>query len=554
MEARDVIETLAIVLGGVLGILGGAAGWLAVTPEYESTGTIRVVPVLPRGVELEDQTLPMYTSWVNTQAALIQSQANLASALQRNEWRPLVEEGREIPSLRTLMQNVTVEHPRNSEHIEVAYTHPDPVVAQRAVQTIIAAYEVRHEGTQLRDNRLNGLEERRTNLQAEQQSLRDARRRIGDRFGTDDLSAIYSAKITQANRLEARLAEVEMALATVATGDEEEGTEGNAAVPNLEDVGDELAADFDADSLEDDDQLGADLTLNDIAAMDQQTRRYIEQRQSLDRELRRLTLSLGDNHREVKQARSLRDSISETLENHVADLRSRYTGSDFGLNGEASIADLERQREMLTEAYSAALTEAVEIGRRNMEISGIRDTEEQVSEDLRRTNQRIEDFLAEARVGGRINVQSRGEEPLGPARDRRKLAAVAGFTFGSGTGFAMILGLAFLDRRFRSIQDASDALGRITMLGILPRLPDDLADPEQASIASHCVHQIRTLLQIGPESTSRRVFSVTSPGVGNGKTSLTLALGLSFARAGAKTLLIDFDLGSGGLTERVNAI
>lgn len=50
------------------------------------------------------------------------------------------------------------------------------------------------------------------------------------------------------------------------------------------------------------------------------------------------------------------------------------------------------------------------------------------------------------------------------------------------------------------------------------------------------------------------MFSVTSPAAGTGKTSLTLALGLSFAECGARTLLIDADLFGGQLSARVNAI
>ena len=45
-----------------------------------------------------------------------------------------------------------------------------------------------------------------------------------------------------------------------------------------------------------------------------------------------------------------------------------------------------------------------------------------------------------------------------------------------------------------------------------------------------------------------------SGSAGTGKTSLTLALGVSFASSGARTLLIDCDLIGGGLTRRVNAI
>jgi capsular exopolysaccharide synthesis family protein len=60
---------------------------------------------------------------------------------------------------------------------------------------------------------------------------------------------------------------------------------------------------------------------------------------------------------------------------------------------------------------------------------------------------------------------------------------------------------------------------------------------------------VRTLLQInGPQ---RRVYAVTSASSGDGKTSLVLSLGLSFAASGSRVLLIDADLIGAGLTARI---
>jgi capsular exopolysaccharide synthesis family protein len=94
----------------------------------------------------------------------------------------------------------------------------------------------------------------------------------------------------------------------------------------------------------------------------------------------------------------------------------------------------------------------------------------------------------------------------------------------------------------------------ITLLGILPNLPDRLTDPEQAATAAHCVHQIRTMLQIGTNPDDPQVYAVTSAAAGDGKTSLCLALGLSFAASGSRTLLIDCDLVGAGLTARLDMV
>jgi len=92
------------------------------------------------------------------------------------------------------------------------------------------------------------------------------------------------------------------------------------------------------------------------------------------------------------------------------------------------------------------------------------------------------------------------------------------------------------------------------MLGMLPRLPEDLSDPAQAVLAAHCVHEIRTLLQIWSRRSRHRVFAITSPNPGAGKTSLTLALGASYATANLRTLIVDCDLVAGGLTRRADLI
>ena len=116
----------------------------------------------------------------------------------------------------------------------------------------------------------------------------------------------------------------------------------------------------------------------------------------------------------------------------------------------------------------------------------------------------------------------------------------------------VVLLLSLLDGRFRYSDEANSDMTGIPLLGILPNLPDLLTDPAQAATAAHCVHQIRTILQITGHSTERRVFAITSASPGDGKTSLTLALGLSFAASGSRTLLIDGDLIGGGLTARLN--
>ncbi|MEO1237256.1 MAG: hypothetical protein AAFX76_10760, partial [Planctomycetota bacterium] len=153
-----------------------------------------------------------------------------------------------------------------------------------------------------------------------------------------------------------------------------------------------------------------------------------------------------------------------------------------------------------------------------------------------------------------VRITSVGAVPATPFNSgKAKQVAVLGGMAGTFLGFGLVMGVGLLDRRLRHAGDARMGLGDVRMLGILPTLPENFADPEQSEKAAHAVHHVRTLLQIANRGTAR-VFAVTSPAAGSGKSSLSVALGLSFAASESKTLVIDCDLVGAGLTRRVGAV
>ena len=67
-----------------------------------------------------------------------------------------------------------------------------------------------------------------------------------------------------------------------------------------------------------------------------------------------------------------------------------------------------------------------------------------------------------------------------------------------------------------------------------------------AEDAAQCIHHLREALK-----QSANVYAITSAGVGEGRTSVTMSLALSICATGARTLVIDADLFSQGLTQRL---
>jgi Mrp family chromosome partitioning ATPase len=111
-----------------------------------------------------------------------------------------------------------------------------------------------------------------------------------------------------------------------------------------------------------------------------------------------------------------------------------------------------------------------------------------------------------------------------------------------------------VNRRYRFADEATEMARarQLPMLGILPVLPHRLDNEDRAADAAQCVHQIRVMLQ-GSGEGGPTAYLVSSTSAREGKTSLCVALGLSFSVAGARTLVIDADMVGRGLTRGLRA-
>jgi capsular exopolysaccharide synthesis family protein len=272
------------------------------------------------------------------------------------------------------------------------------------------------------------------------------------------------------------------------------------------------------------------------------------------------TQGYGPNHKIVQQARAELDLVTKSLDIAAEAARKKYVAFTPDLNGTGGdmvanqrTLDSFKQREAyFQKQYDIVHQNAMEMGATQQNINRYRDEMAKLKEDMDALSGKIQSLEWQRATGGNIKPQF-GNEPMAPTVDKRKQFAAVGFAGGGFLPIALMLVIGLLDSRYRYSDDAGgqSSMSGLTLLGILPNLPDRLSDPTQASIAAHCVHQIRTMLQINGHD-DRRAFCVTSAASGDGKTSLTLALGLSFAASGSRTLLIDADLVGAGLTQRLN--
>ena len=519
----------AIILGVILATLGALAGYYSQGDVYQSTSLIGVSPVTQKILSsgTDNSIISHYDSWVESQLAIIEGSRVLEPAMTSDKWQA-VAFGPYATNPRLFRSGLNVARKRGQQVIAISYEAPVPELAQVGANVITTAYKAELERSeQLQDSqRLRLLEDRKLDLQKKIEKLENEKRALSTEHNERTIGDELDRMTVVRDKLEADLQQVRL---------------------ELNDLG--VNNDGDPTSPE-------NLTLEQLATQDPQLAQLLQARNQIDSDIEyKLRLGMGERHREIRDARARIDTLNTQIEKLANKLRGSSDGTYPGDTGPGDatspILALRAKEKRLAKTYEAAKADTQHLAMIYGQMTSITDTLKQRSNDLTKTTSLIENLRIEGQAPGRASVIRTGGLPTKPYNlgKRKQLAALGGMA-GLCAGFGLVIAFGMSDRRLRHYEDAQIGLGNVRMLGVLPELPNDLTDPEQAVLASHCVHQVRTLLQIdrGPDGF---ILSVTGPAAGSGKTSLTMALGMSFASSGSKTLMIDCDIVGGGLTRRM---
>ncbi len=131
--------------------------------------------------------------------------------------------------------------------------------------------------------------------------------------------------------------------------------------------------------------------------------------------------------------------------------------------------------------------------------------------------------------------------PISPNPLRNVLLALL---MGGPLGVGLAFLLEFLDERWRSPEEAEQATG-VPSLGVIPASPsirDGKGGSRPDTVGLEHYRMLRTnALHMLADSPSK-VIMVTSPGPKEGKTTVCANLGMTLAKAGKRTLIVDCDL------------
>ena len=527
---------LACVLAAIGAAVGTAAGVLLPKPAYESSGIIQIRPIIPSMQDV-DKVMPLYNQYMADVMIQLHTDRLIKQAMELKEWRerrPYAGPTAPPDQVAEFSKNLNVRQMTGApEMIQVVYNDSRKDardIAQVAVASVIKAWEDSWAGNDKKEleNRIAYFTSENQNnenlISASRHQIDDLSQDVGDQISTVVNTRIQNEMALEKSANEARemlkQAQRELELARVGMKSPQGYTPEEIALVRP-------------------DMLAKLNTLNEERI-----------------KIQEMELRLKQGHPSVQNELTLLALREADIKKSADDFNTRYF-IKAKADGSGSVP-VSKDLTVLTEAVKSledrAKIEHEEIQklwRRSSQIATLTDEINRRKARINENQRQIDNLNFQKEMGGKYQVVEEGTVPQ-PAGDRRPVFAALGFLGGGALPVGLLLLAGLANPRYRFSDETGADLSGLTLLGILPDLPDRLSDPEQASIAAHCVHQIRTMLQISGAPDERRVFAITSAAPGDGKTSLTLALGLSYAACGTRTLLIDCDLVGAGLTARMN--
>lgn len=533
---------LAIALGAVFAVVGGAVGYKAVQPQYASVGIVEVKPAVEKLLydTEQNQMLPNFEAFVTAQAEYLGSARVLRKAVADEKLRqlgwPTGDKG-----LERLASSLAVFSARRGQTIQVTVADTDPSLAQAGVNAILDAYETLF-GDELGMNddvKLQQLEVRRTQLQNELKRKRDEILAKSDNYGADSLEIRYDQALTELAYYDQQLSALDRAI--MFSPDEDADAQADGAEAPDEEASEPAGA--------------ATMTLGELSLQDPTLSQMLDDLDHLQAEIAALSEKYGPNHRQMKELRRQLDVLNARIEiraEHVRFQIDTEAGEAAPAQTIASLSreELERRRGEVTRAREFASSRVKEFGRMRRELGALEAEAAEIVGFLAETTRRQEQLRTESKnSGNRVSITQRGDLPFMPSKDKRIQLGAAGFLAGGGFGVGLVFMLGFIRPTFRYIDEVDEAHRSAPLLGTLPDF--STGDSEDRDMAALAVHHLRNALHVEPRPGVGVVLTVTSAASGDGKTALSMALGTSFAAAGHRTIVVDSDLVGRGLTREM---
>lgn len=541
-----------VLVGALLAPVFATAGYLFAPVTWASVGYVQAVSVLkPLVTEtMETEKLDDFAAFVATRATLIRSDRVLESAVRT------VRSGKPTPSASTvagrdprvdivLLQSVfesipedaqavaflrdglTAVVPRGSSFIEVRYVSKDPDVPAAAVNLVLDSFmeiygpnaESEHEEQKAKIRALATQERLRLEKLEE-----DRMAMVQDGgFFSPNLSDVIDARQEKIRAVESRMEAIAAQMRKL----ERQHRERAGA------SGEEVGATPASTMLE-----PTNVELEQLEPRLADIRRQVEdQRVLLDLANRTYKAEHPALQRIAVELSGKESLLTAARENALRNWREGFGGNQtYGVLA-AELKEIEDERR----THTSTLERVNEVGVRLLKID--RDIASSQAE-LSRLSDRLRELDREAESirKGRIQIVEGASRRGSPESDKRLPLAVVGGLGGFVCSFGAFFVLGSIDpRAYRVSQLQRDSkAGR--WLGVVPDMTDVGADPMARELTTNCVHRIRNKIESRRQDTGTGyAIMMTSAFQGDGKTTVAVALALSYAESGHRTILVDCD-------------
>jgi capsular exopolysaccharide synthesis family protein len=257
-------------------------------------------------------------------------------------------------------------------------------------------------------------------------------------------------------------------------------------------------------------------------------------------ERRALRYGYTDDHPAVQQA----TKRIETLEQSTIPNLAR-----------ALVAELAARERVLGPQIAIGGRELLGIPQRALEEARLRRDMDMAAGLYSSVQQRYDEArLAEASSVADVRILDAAVAPQEPLKEMAARLILMGFVTGLGLGLAGAVLADRMDPRMRYPTQVTRQMG-LTILGVLPHVQDRGAGPDDEHVTQviEAMRSIRLNLTHAYGAAGPIAVTVTSPGMGDGKSLVSANLALAYAEAGYETLLIDGDARRGALHRALRA-
>ena len=252
-----------------------------------------------------------------------------------------------------------------------------------------------------------------------------------------------------------------------------------------------------------------------------------------------LKTTFGDDYPKVKQSKASMDNIAAQIraEEHKISLAIKNEYQSAQKNVEAMRKRIELQKNLVLDLNDRATQYSI--------MAREVDTNKAIYQSLLERAKEIESMAGLSTSN--IQIVNRADLPISPIAPKVKTILLLAIMLGLMTG----IGCAFLAEYFADTVTDPDEIAdkfHIPLLGLVPQTKLDESNVVSTFLRSprapfsEAIRSSRVSVQLSGTGKHSKCILITSTMPGEGKTTISLNLALSFAAAGEKTVLVDVDL------------